>query len=162
MTTLHDWHHFYLRLDVLLLADVLEAFRHTMINAQRLDCLPSQPCLPSLTLQLALKVTEVQLELITDPDIYLTIESAIRGGLSYVVQRHTLASFPAMSDYLSDLPTLHLRYLDCNSLYHLPDLSATGRQISLSDGCGTAGIRRRHAGRLADGLLCRVRYPLSC
>jgi len=32
MTMLCDWHHFYLQLDVLLLADVFEAFRHTMIN----------------------------------------------------------------------------------------------------------------------------------
>jgi len=116
MTTLRDWHHFYLLLDVLLLADVFEAFRHTMIDAHGLDCLHF-PSLPSMTLQLALKVTDVELELITDPDIYLVIESAIRGGLSYVVQRYTLANFPAMSDYRSNLPTSHLLYLDCNSLY---------------------------------------------
>ena len=42
------------------------------------------PSLPSMTLQLALKVTDVELELITDPNIYLMIESGIRGGLSYV------------------------------------------------------------------------------
>jgi len=45
------------------------------------------------------------------------IESAIRGGLSYVAQRYALANFPAMSDYRSDLPSSHLLYLDCNSLY---------------------------------------------
>jgi len=114
--TLHEWHHFYLLLDVLLLADVNEAFRHTMIDAHGLDCLHF-PSLPSMTLQLALKVTDIELELITDPDIYLMIESAIRGGLSYVAQRYALANFPAMSDYRSDLPTSHLLYLDCNSLY---------------------------------------------
>jgi len=58
------------------------------------------------------------LELITDPDIYLMIESAIcHGGLSYVAQRCALANFPTMPDYRSDLPTLHLLYLDCNSMY---------------------------------------------
>ena len=31
--------------------------------------------------------------------------------------RYALANFPAMSDYRSDLPTSHLLYLDCNSLY---------------------------------------------
>jgi len=116
MTTLRDWHHFYLLLDVLLLADVFEAFRHTMIDVHGLDCLHF-PSLPSTTLQLALKVTDVELELITDPDIYLMIESAVRGGLSYVAQRYTLANCPAMSDYCSDLPSSHLLYLDCNSLY---------------------------------------------
>jgi len=35
-----------------------------------------------MTLQLALKVTDVELELITDPNIYLMIESGIRGELS--------------------------------------------------------------------------------
>ena len=116
MTTLRDWHHFYLQLNVLLLADVFKAFRHTMIDAHGLDCLYF-PSLPSVTLELALKVTEVELELITDPDIYLMIEFAIRGGLSYVAQRYALANFPAMTNYRSDLPTSHLLYLDCNSLY---------------------------------------------
>ena len=39
-----------------------------------------------MTLQLALKVTGVELELFTDLDMYLMIESGIRGGLSYVAQ----------------------------------------------------------------------------
>jgi len=101
---------------VLLLADVFEAFRHTIIDAHGLNCLHF-PSLPSMTLQLALKVIDVELELITDPDIHLMIESAIRGALSYVAQRYALANFPAMSDYRSDLPTSHLLYIDCNSLY---------------------------------------------
>ena len=45
------------------------------------------------------------------------IESAIRGGLSYVAQCYALANFPVMSDYRFDLPTSHLLYLDCNCLY---------------------------------------------
>jgi len=60
MTTLRDWHHFYLQLDVLLLIDVFEAFRHSMIDVHRLDCLHF-PSLPSVMLQLALMVTEVEL-----------------------------------------------------------------------------------------------------
>ena len=98
----HDDTDFYL-LNMLLLANVFEAFRHTIIDVHGLDCLHFLS-LHSMTLQLSLKVTDVELELITDPDIYLMIESAIRGRLSYVVQRYTLANFPAMSDYRSDLP----------------------------------------------------------
>ena len=49
----------------------------------------------------------------------MTIESAIRGGLSYVAQLHTRANFPAMGakEYRADLPTMHILYLNCNSLY---------------------------------------------
>jgi len=57
--------------------------------------------------------------LIEDSKIYLMIESAIRGGLSYVAQRHARANFPSMGakEYHADLPTSHILYLDCNSLY---------------------------------------------
>ena len=87
-----------------------------MIGAHGLDCLHFHS-FPSMILQLALKVTEVELELITDPNIYLMIESGIHSRLSYVAQRHTIANFPAMHDYRPDLLTSHLLYLDCNSLY---------------------------------------------
>jgi len=116
MNTLREYHDFYLTLDVLLLVDVFEKFRHSMLKSHALDCLHF-PSLPSMTLQMALKVTGVEMELISDSNIYLMIESAIRGGLSYVSQRYAKANFPDMSDYRPDLPTSHLLYLDCNSLY---------------------------------------------
>jgi len=100
----HDDTDFYL-LNMLLLANVFEAFRHTIIDVHGLDCLHFLS-LHSMTLQLSLKVTDVELELITDPDIYLMIESAIQ--LSYIAQHHAIANFPAMPDYRSDLPTSHL------------------------------------------------------
>jgi len=61
----------------------------------------------------------VELGLIEDSEIYLMVESSIRGGLSYVTQRHARAKFPAMGakEYRADLPTSHILYLDCNSLY---------------------------------------------
>ena len=112
MNTLRQYHDFYLTLDVLLLADVFEKFRHSMMNSHFLDC-PHFPSLPSLTLQLALKVTGVELELISDPNIYLMIESAIRGGLSYVSQRHDKANFSEMLDFRPDLPTSTARVCRC-------------------------------------------------
>lgn len=54
------------------------------------------------------------------------IESAIRGGLSYVAQCHAVDNFPAMPNYRPNLLTLHLLYLDCSfnytrcQLYPLP------------------------------------------
>ena len=116
MKTLRDWHDFYMTLDVLLLADVFQNFRHVMLRSHGLDCLHF-PSLPSMTLQLALKITGVELELISDLNIYVMLEAGIRGGLSYVAQRHAKANFPEMPDYRPDLPTSHVLYLDCNSLY---------------------------------------------
>ena len=116
MKTLREYHDFYLTLDVLLLADVFERFRHAMLKAHGLDCLHF-PSLPSMTLQMALKITDVELDLITDPSIYLMIESGIRGGLSYVANRHARANVPESPEYRPDEPTSYLAYWDCNSLY---------------------------------------------
>jgi len=87
-----------------------------MLNAHGLDCLHFSS-LPSVTLQMALKITDVELDLITDPDMYLMFESGIRGGLSYVSQRHARANYPTLPDYRPDEPTSYLAYWDCNSLY---------------------------------------------
>jgi len=118
MKTMRDYTRHYMVLDVLILVDVFKKFCHTMYNAHGLDCLHF-PSLPSFTLQMALKMTAVELKLIEDSEIYLMIESAIRGGLSYVAQRHARANFPAMGakEYRADLPTTHILYWDCNSLY---------------------------------------------
>jgi len=87
-----------------------------MLNAHGLDCLHF-PSLPSMTLQMALKITDVELDLITDPDMYLMFESGIRGGFSNVFQRHARANYPTLPDYRPDEPTSYLAYWDCNSLY---------------------------------------------
>jgi len=116
MKNLQQYHDFYLTTDVILLADVFEGFRCTMLNAHGVDCLHF-PSLPSMTLQMALKITDVELDLITDPDMYLMFESGIRGGLSYVCQRHARANYPALTAYRPDEPTSYLAYWDCNSLY---------------------------------------------
>ena len=40
----------------------------------------------------ALKITKVQLELLSDPDMLLMIESGIRGGIATISHRHTKAN----------------------------------------------------------------------
>jgi len=70
-----------------------------------------------MTLQMALKITDVELDSITHSDMYLMFESGIRGGLSYVSQRHARANYPTLPDYRLDEPTSYLAYWDCNALY---------------------------------------------
>jgi len=116
-TTLRHYHDMYLLMDVELLCDVFENFRQSMISDTGLDCLYF-PSLPSMTLQIALKKTDARLDLITDGDMYLTIESGIRGGISGVSRRYARANNPLLPcHYDIGLPTSYLTYLDCNSLY---------------------------------------------
>uniref|UniRef100_UPI0035D00644 DNA polymerase n=1 Tax=Bartonella sp. CL43QHWL TaxID=3243532 RepID=UPI0035D00644 len=96
----------YLKTDVLLLADLFEKFRNVNLNYFQID-----PChcysAPGLTWQAGLKYTGINLELLTDTDILLTFEKAIRGGISGVMgTRH----FKANENH-------KLLFIDANNLY---------------------------------------------
>ena len=67
--TMRAYHDHYLTSDVLLLSDVFQHFRQTVFDKRRLDCLHFFT-LPSLARNMALKHTEAELDLITDPDMY--------------------------------------------------------------------------------------------
>jgi len=116
MTTFKEYHDFYVTTDVLLLADCFQAFRQAMLRAHGLNCLHF-PSLPSLSFQMALKMTQVKVDLITDPDMFLMIESGIRGGLSYVSRRFAEANHPTLPNYRPEEPISYLCFLDANSLY---------------------------------------------
>ena len=74
-----DYHDLYLQTDVLLLADVFENFRRTALSTYKLD--PAHYLtLPGYSWDALLKSTEVSLELITNPDMYLFIEKGLRRG----------------------------------------------------------------------------------
>ena len=74
MQSLKAYHDFYLHTDTVLLADVFETFRDMCIKNYSLDP-PHFYTSPGLTWQAALKMTGVKLELLTDPEMYLFIES---------------------------------------------------------------------------------------
>jgi len=116
MKSFKDYHDHYMKSDVLLLSDCFQNFRQTMISTHGLDCLYF-PSLPSMALQVALKMTEVELDLITEADQYLLLESNIRGGLSYVAERYAKANDPSLPDFDPERPISSLLYVDANSLY---------------------------------------------
>jgi hypothetical protein len=102
----------------LLLADVFENFRDVSMTTYRLD--PAHfLTTPSLTWDACLKYTNVELELITDPEIFLFFESAMRGGISVISNRYARANNPYLQrkDYDSSQPHLYIYYLDANNLY---------------------------------------------
>ena len=78
----------YLKTDFLLLAYVFEKFIKTRLEYYKLD-----PChyfsSSGLSFDAMLKLTGVELELISGIDMHLFIEKGMRGGTSYIAKRHS-------------------------------------------------------------------------
>ena len=113
---LGHYHDLYLRTDVLLLADVFENFRTTCLKHYELDPAHYYTS-PGLSWDALLKKTEVQLELLTDYDMFLFIEKGLRGGISQVSKRHFKPNNPLIPDYNPNDKTSYITYLDANNLY---------------------------------------------
>ena len=76
--SMKDCHNLYNLSDVLLLADIFENFRNICMNYYGLD--PAWNfSVAGLAWYATLKITKVQLELLSDPDMQLMIESGIIG-----------------------------------------------------------------------------------
>ena len=114
--TMRDYHNLYLKTDVLLLADVMTEFRKTCKKTYGLDAVHYYTS-PGLAWDAMLKYTETELELISDPDMYLMIEKGIRGGVSSIMKRYSKANHKYLDDYNPNIPKQHIMYLDANNLY---------------------------------------------
>ena len=111
-----EYHDIYLRLDVALLTDVFESFRRSAHKTYGLD--PAHYyTLPGFSWDALFKHTGAKLELLTDPDMYIACEKALRGGVCAVSQRHAKANNPQVAGYEPEKPTTWLRYDDANNLY---------------------------------------------
>ena len=95
---LGGYHDLYLMSDALPLAEVFENFRSVCLKAYKLD-----PChfytSPGLAWQACLKMTEVGLEFLTHPDMYLFIEEGLRGRISMISNRFSKANNPHVPDH---------------------------------------------------------------
>ena len=111
-----EYHDIYLRCDVLLLADFFEKFRVTCLAYYSLDAVHYYTA-PCLDWDAALRMSRVDLELITDVDMYHFIENCIRGGISMITTRYARANVPTLLECNASLPTQNLVYLDANNLY---------------------------------------------
>ena len=94
---LGDYHDLYLRTDVVLLANVFEAFRDTCLRHYSLDPAHFYTS-PGLAWKACLKHTGIELELLTDLDMLLMFEWGIRGGITQAVRKYTLANNKYMRD----------------------------------------------------------------
>ena len=117
MKTLFDYHELYNETDVLLLADVFENFRNKSLDTYGLD--PAYYyTVPGLAWDACLKITDVNLELLSDPDMLLMVERGIRGGISMISNRYGEANNKYMEGgFDKSKPSKYIQYLDANNLY---------------------------------------------
>ena len=105
-----------MKADVISLADVFEKFIDMCLEYYRED-----PChyfsSPGFSWDARLKITRIELELISDIDIYLFVEKGIRGGISYTAKRYSRANNKYMKSYDHSKPSKYITYLDVNNLY---------------------------------------------
>ena len=91
MNRMGDYHDLNLKTDVLLLVDVSEKFIKRSLDYYCLD-----PChsfsSPRLNWDTMLKMTKIELDLISDIDMHLFIEKGMRGGISYIDKRDSKAN----------------------------------------------------------------------
>ncbi|KAL4153747.1 hypothetical protein QTP88_001580 [Uroleucon formosanum] len=114
--TLGDYSDLYLKVDVLLLADVFENFRDLCMKTYNLD--PAfYYTAPSFSFDSMLKYTSIKLGLLTDYDMLLYIEKGIRGGLVQAIMRYAKANNPKVPDYDETKEKSWVIYQDCNNLY---------------------------------------------
>ena len=114
---LEDYHDLYLRTDVVVLANVFEAYRDTCLKHYKLDPAHFYTS-PWLARRTCLKRTGIRLELLTDPDMLLMFERGIRGGITQAVHKYALANNKYMGDKFNpNEDTTYLQYLDSNNLY---------------------------------------------
>ncbi|KAL7307441.1 hypothetical protein TKK_0000620 [Trichogramma kaykai] len=115
--TLGQYSDLYLKTDVLLLADVFENFRDSCMQHYGLDSAHYYTT-PGFTWSAMLKHTKVKLDLISDVDMAIFIEKAIRGGLCQISNRFGKANNRYMgADYNKDERDSYLMYFDVNNLY---------------------------------------------
>ena len=115
--TIRDYHDLYNVSDVLLLADIFENFRDVCMDNYKLD--PAwYYTSPGLAWDAALKLTGVELELLSDYDMALMIKHGIRGGISTISNRYGVANNRFMGEAFDKRkPSSFITYLDANNLY---------------------------------------------
>ena len=116
MKTFKEYLELYNVTDVLLLADVFENFRDICLKNYGLDPVYYYTA-PGLAWDACLKMTGVNLELLSNIDMLLMIEKGIRGGISIISNRYGKANNKYMKDFNKSELSKYLMYVDANNLY---------------------------------------------
>ena len=116
-------------------------------------------------------MSKTELELITNPEMFLFFENSIRGGISTISHRYAKANNKYLPNFDSNLPSQFLIYTDANNLYgySLSELLPVGKfrflekfrrrcrglirsqRVRPGGGFGISGPPPRHSQRLSFG-----------
>jgi len=113
---LKDYLEVYLSIDVFLLTDIFEHFRKVAKNYYDLDPAHYYSA-PGLSWDAMLKMTKVELELLTDPDMLYFFMEGITGGLSFINKRYVKANNKYMSTFDKNKESSFIIPLDAVNLY---------------------------------------------
>ena len=105
-----DYHDLYLK------TDVFEKFLDMRLKYYGLDSCHYFRS-PGLSWDALLKMTEIELELVSNSDMYLLCEKGMTGGISYISKRFIKANNRYTLSYDDNKPSKYIMYLEANSLY---------------------------------------------
>ena len=111
--TMDDYHDLYFKTNFLL---ITEKFINGCLEYYGLV-----PChyfsSPRLSSNAMRKMTEIELELISDIDMYLFIEKGMKRGIAYIAKRFSKTNNKYMKSCDNKKPSKYIMYLDANNLY---------------------------------------------
>jgi hypothetical protein len=114
---LQEFTNLYNKIDINLLADVMENFRDIALKTYKLD--PAWYFTnPGFAWDCILRMTKQELEHLTDYDRILMIENGIRGGISQCSNGYAKANNKYMKEKINkNKESIFLEYLDANNFY---------------------------------------------
>ena len=116
MKDLGAYHDLYVKIDTLLLSDIIENSRNMCLDIYELDSAYFVSA-PGLAWEACLKKTGVKLELLTDFDMTLMIGKGSRSGICQTSHRYAKANDKYMKNHNKNIESSSIEYLDANNLY---------------------------------------------
>ena len=116
MKDLGAYHDLYVKIDTLLLSDIIENSRNMCLDIYELDSAYFVSA-PGLAWEACLKKTGIKLELLTDFDMTLMIGKGSRSGICQTSHRYAKANDKYMKNHNKNIESSSIEYLDANNLY---------------------------------------------
>ena len=117
MKTIKDYHDLYLKYDILLLTDAFVKFRDNILKNYGLCCPSQYLSVPDLSWDAMLNMANMELELITNPDMYISFAKGMTGGVSHISNRYSTANNKCLKSHDSEQESKHIIYSDANNLF---------------------------------------------